>query len=101
MANHLQTIARVSPSVAVETRRPRIAFLGVGWIGLQRLRAFVRDAVVREDLADVVGVCDPSSAAIERAGELLRILAQTLRPGFANVKAVTSLTTSLEALPEL
>jgi predicted dehydrogenase len=40
-------------------RRPRLGFLGVGWIGRHRL-----DAVVKSGLADVVGVADVDSALV-------------------------------------
>ena len=40
-------------------RRPRLGFLGVGWIGRHRL-----DAVVKSGLADVVGVADVDSAVV-------------------------------------
>lgn len=42
---------------AATTRRPRLGFLGVGWIGRNRLRA-IADA----DVADIVAVADPDTA---------------------------------------
>jgi predicted dehydrogenase len=48
--------------------KPRLGFLGVGWIGLSRLSA-IREA----GAAEIVAVCDPAAAnlqkAIERAAE--------------------------------
>ncbi len=41
--------------------RPRVVFLGVGWIGLQRLRSLVDAQRVQ-----VTGFCDPSPEARER-----------------------------------
>ncbi|WP_426749640.1 Gfo/Idh/MocA family protein [Myxococcus sp. Y35] len=45
--------------------RPRLGFLGVGWIGRHRMEALVRDVAV-----DVVGVVDPSDAAAQEARKL-------------------------------
>jgi predicted dehydrogenase len=50
-----------SRSAAAETgdlRRPRIGFLGVGWIGRSRMQSLAAGAV-----ADVVGAADPDPAA--------------------------------------
>jgi predicted dehydrogenase len=44
------------------TRPPRLGFLGVGWIGLHRLRAVVEDGV-----AEVAAIADPDPAALEQA----------------------------------
>lgn len=46
-------------------RRPRVGFLGVGWIGRQRLQA-----VVTEDAVDVAGIADASPDAAAAAAEL-------------------------------
>jgi len=40
-------------------RTPRLGFLGVGWIGRNRL-----EAVVRSERGDVVALCDPSEQAV-------------------------------------
>jgi len=45
--------------------RPRIGFLGVGWIGLHRMKAILATGAV-----DVAAVADPSR---EMAGEALRL----------------------------
>ena len=42
--------------------RPRLGFLGVGWIGRSRL-----EAVVRADAAEIVAFAEPSDAAAEEA----------------------------------
>ncbi|MGE0310061.1 MAG: Gfo/Idh/MocA family protein [Lautropia sp.] len=42
--------------------RPRLGFLGVGWIGRARL-----EALAREDIADVVAVADPDAACAQAA----------------------------------
>ena len=46
-------------------RRPRLGFLGVGWIGRHRL-----EAVVESDLADVAAIADSSPEAVRSAREL-------------------------------
>ncbi|QDU36812.1 putative oxidoreductase YcjS [Maioricimonas rarisocia] len=71
MADHLSTLPGPSTSLAVRTTRPRIGFLGVGRVGMARMQAVVRDALVREDLVDVVGICDPSPEAVDAAGEIV------------------------------
>src|SRR4051794_914560 len=45
--------------------RPRIGFLGLGWIGLHRLRA-----VVDQNICDVVAVADPDPQARATAQEI-------------------------------
>lgn len=46
-------------------RRPRLGFLGVGWIGHHRMRAIVETGV-----ADIAAVADPSPEMAQRAAEL-------------------------------
>jgi predicted dehydrogenase len=57
---------------ALETPRPRLGFLGVGWIGRSRM-----EAVVESGLGDVVAICDPSpamcGAALESAPGARRV----------------------------
>jgi predicted dehydrogenase len=48
------------------TRRPRIGFLGVGWIGRHRM-----EAILAADVVDAVGVADPST---EMTAEALRLV---------------------------
>lgn len=45
--------------------RPRLGFLGVGWIGQHRLRALVQSGLV-----DVVAIADPARALAEQAAGL-------------------------------
>ncbi|MEI6350796.1 MAG: Gfo/Idh/MocA family oxidoreductase [Verrucomicrobiota bacterium] len=47
------------------TRKPRVGFLGVGWIGTQRM-----EAIVKSGLVEVVAVADPQPKAVERAAEI-------------------------------
>jgi predicted dehydrogenase len=51
-----------SEHAAARTKRPRLGFLGVGWIGRHRMEAIVADAC-----AEVVGVADASPAMAEQA----------------------------------
>jgi predicted dehydrogenase len=44
------------------TARPRLGFLGVGWIGYHRMRA-----IAEADVADIAAVSDPSTAMIAQA----------------------------------
>jgi predicted dehydrogenase len=46
-------------------RRPRLGFLGLGWIGQHRMRAIVESGV-----AEAVSLCDPEPTALARAREL-------------------------------
>lgn len=46
--------------------RPRLGFLGVGWIGRMRL-----ESVVRQGLADVIAIADPSEAARNHCAQLV------------------------------
>jgi predicted dehydrogenase len=47
------------------TRRPRIGFLGVGWIGRHRM-----EAILAADVVDAVGVADPSAEMTDEAVRL-------------------------------
>ncbi len=46
--------------------KPRLAFVGVGWIGLHRMKA-----ILEEDCADAAVIADPSSDALRGAHELV------------------------------
>ena len=59
-------------------RRPRLGFLGLGWIGRSRL-----EAVVGDGHADVVAVSDPSPDAAEQA--------RRLAPGAETVESLDAL----------
>jgi predicted dehydrogenase len=53
----------VSDAVSgISTHRPRLGFLGVGWIGRHRMGAIARDGG-----ADIVGICDGSPIAAAEA----------------------------------
>lgn len=67
-----------------EARRPRIGFLGVGWIGRHRLRAIVDGGA-----AEVVGVADADPAAAADAAA-----------GIPGAAVVTRLAALLELKPE-
>ncbi len=46
-------------------RRPRVGFLGVGWIGYKRL-----EAMSRSGLVEIAAIADPSSENVEKSGVL-------------------------------
>lgn len=54
--------ALIAPAPAAATRRPRIGFLGVGWIGRHRMEAMVRTGAI-----EVAAVADPSAEMAEQA----------------------------------
>jgi predicted dehydrogenase len=45
-----------------ETQRPKLGFLGVGWIGLNRL-----EAIAKSGLAEIAALADPSREMVARA----------------------------------
>src|SRR4051794_37194733 len=47
------------------TTRPRLGFLGVGWIGHHRMRA-----IAEVDSAEIAAIADPSAATIAQAAQL-------------------------------
>ncbi|HEV2557536.1 MAG TPA: Gfo/Idh/MocA family oxidoreductase [Microvirga sp.] len=59
------TQALLKPAPVAALARPRIGFLGVGWIGRHRMQAIVDTGTV-----DVVAVADPSEEMMEEAGRL-------------------------------
>lgn len=65
------TLEADAPSGRATTRRPRIGFLGVGWIGLSRMRAILETGCV-----EAVAVADPSEAMAAEAGKLAPEAAQ-------------------------
>lgn len=73
LAEPLPPVVSVAP-----TRRPRIGFLGVGWIGRHRM-----EAILATGAAEAVGIADPSA---EMAAEALR-----LAPGAALAPDLESL----------
>ncbi|NOK37851.1 Gfo/Idh/MocA family oxidoreductase [Corallococcus exercitus] len=58
--------------------KPRVGFLGVGWIGRNRM-----EAIVRSEQVQVVGLCDPSGDAVREA--------QALAPGAKCVESLDAL----------
>jgi predicted dehydrogenase len=52
--------------MTLSKRRPRLGFLGLGWIGRNRL-----EAAVRADVADIVAVADSDALACATAAELI------------------------------
>jgi predicted dehydrogenase len=55
------------------TRRPRLGFLGVGWIGRHRM-----NAIIEADVADVAAIAEPSA---ETAAEALKLAPGAERVG--------------------
>jgi predicted dehydrogenase len=51
-----------SAAVAAPARKPRLGFLGVGWIGQNRM-----EAVAASDVAEVALLCDSSAAMVAQA----------------------------------
>ncbi len=51
------------PEFSTPLRKPRLGFLGVGWIGRQRM-----EAIGRSGCAEIVGVADESKSSGEAAG---------------------------------
>jgi predicted dehydrogenase len=66
------------PSSAPARQRPRLGFLGTGWIGLNRMRA-----IQEAGCAEIIGIADPSA---EMAAE-----AAKLAPGAAVVDGIDAL----------
>lgn len=58
----LETPHATAPPLASGAKRPRLAFLGVGWIGTHRLQA-----VASSEVAEIVAVADASDEATQRA----------------------------------
>lgn len=50
--------------VVKHATKPRIAFLGTGWIGLNRMQA-----LLEKDICTAAGVCDPVNANVQKAVE--------------------------------
>lgn len=59
-------MSRAAREITVEAaRRPRLGFVGLGWIGRNRLRS-----VVEAGVAEIAAIHDVQASAIEEAGEL-------------------------------
>jgi len=76
----------MKPEVATVPRRPRLGFAGVGWIGLNRLRA-----VATADCADIVCITDVNAASATRA-----VAALGATPAKADARLVRSFEELLE-----
>jgi predicted dehydrogenase len=63
--------------IAVPTLRPKLGFLGVGWIGRHRMQAIVESGV-----AEVVGLCDPSANVAMDAARSVDLGAHTVVASF-------------------
>ncbi len=68
----------VPPPPALKTNRPRLGFLGVGWIGRNRM-----DAIARSGLAEIVAIAD-DSPQMAAAAQSLAPEAEIVR-GFAGL----------------
>jgi predicted dehydrogenase len=55
-----------APAAARALGRPRLGFLGVGWIGRNRM-----EAIARTGRAEVIAIADPASAAAQAAASAL------------------------------
>lgn len=61
------TVARrTAAAEAQRAQRPRLGFLGVGWIGRHRM-----EAIVSSGAADIAAIADPSAAAAQSAQSLV------------------------------
>jgi predicted dehydrogenase len=63
--NDAHEIRQAASPVLAPASRPRLGFLGVGWIGQHRLQALVRSGLV-----EVVAVVDPLQALAEQAASI-------------------------------
>lgn len=57
-----------SPPAEAPARRPRLAFLGVGWIGAHRLQA-----IASRGLAEIVAIADANASAAWKAREQIEL----------------------------
>jgi predicted dehydrogenase len=81
MTNALEPGAAVAPSggtLRERPRKPRLGFLGVGWIGRHRL-----DAIVKDGSAEIAAVADAHADACEAAC--------ALAPGAASLRSLDAL----------
>src|SRR5215469_13362071 len=57
------TLTRPAENISsIHGRKPRLGFLGVGWIGLNRM-----EAVARSGLGEIAAICDTSDQVLERS----------------------------------
>jgi predicted dehydrogenase len=76
--NDAHELHRTEPLVLETTSRPRLGFLGVGWIGQHRLQALVRSGLV-----EIVAIVDPIQALAEQA--------TSIAPGATVLSGMTAL----------
>lgn len=60
----METLLEPAAPLAAAVRKPRVAFLGVGWIGRHRMGALVNAGAV-----EVCGIADPDAGCLEKAIE--------------------------------
>ena len=60
----METLAQLAPPAPCPSGRPRLGFLGVGWIGRNRM-----EALAGSGLVEVAAVADPSAEAVAAARE--------------------------------
>lgn len=66
----IATLPSIPPPRPIQpSRRPRLGFLGVGWIGLNRLKA-----IVESDAGDVVAIADTSRDRAEAAARCVNAI---------------------------
>jgi predicted dehydrogenase len=65
MTPAIELSERTVPRPGHATAKPKLGFVGVGWIGLNRL-----EAIVKSGLAEVVAIADPSREMTARAGAI-------------------------------
>src|ERR671925_67514 len=64
--NNTHELQQVESPVLAPASRPRLGFLGVGWIGQHRLQALVRSGLV-----EVVAIADPVQMLAEQAARVV------------------------------
>src|SRR5579859_833514 len=73
-----ETLTRSAAQTASLTQRPRLGFLGVGWIGQNRM-----EAIARSGCGEVAAICDASPEIVKRA--------QTAVPGTTTARCFEEL----------
>src|SRR3954465_4637622 len=82
--------ASSASAIATPVRKPRLGFLGVGWIGQNRM-----EAIAAADVAEVALLCDSTPAVLERAraaapaAELAQSLDDLLAAGLDGIVIAT------------
>lgn len=65
MMNQTATISEKAPKQPKETKKVRLAFLGVGWIGRNRM-----EGLAKSDAVEICGIADPSEDNLKAALEV-------------------------------